>query len=93
MKIDRRNLLWATASLAMATLVGPTSSKFSLAGSDEFPWHPFTRSLLDRARQASSVDGRADDGVRRFPRGEQARTMSCGSPLVARAMKRKLQAL
>ena len=60
MKIDRRNLLWATAGLAMATLVGPTSSKFSLAGSDEFPWHPFTRSLLDRARQASSVDGRAN---------------------------------
>ena len=60
MKIDRRNLLWATAGLAMTKLVGPTSSQASLTGSDEFPWHPFTGSLLDRARQASLVDGRAN---------------------------------
>jgi hypothetical protein len=60
MKINRRNLLCATAALAMTGLVGPTSSQANLAGSDEFPWHPFTRSLLDRARQASSVDGRAN---------------------------------
>ena len=53
MKIDRRNLLWATAGLAMTKLVGPASSQASLAVSDEFPWHPITRSLLDRARQAS----------------------------------------
>ena len=63
MKIDRRNLLWATAGLAMTKLVGPTSSQASLAGSDEFPWHPFTRSLLDRARQASLVDGRANTAL------------------------------
>ena len=44
----------------MTKLVGPTFSQASLAGSVEFPWHPFTRSLLDRARQASSVDGRAN---------------------------------
>jgi hypothetical protein len=59
MKIDRRNLLWATAGLAMTTLVGPASCQASLASSNGFPWHPFTRSLLDRARQASSVNGRA----------------------------------
>jgi hypothetical protein len=63
MKIDRRKLLWATAGLAMTKLVGPTSSQASLTGSDEFPWHPFTRSLLDRARQASSVDGRANTAL------------------------------
>ena len=60
MEIDRRNLLWATAGLAMTRLVGPASSQAGLAGSDEFPWHPITRSLLDRARQASLVDGRAN---------------------------------
>lgn len=63
MKIDRRNLLWATAGLAMTKLVGRTSSQASLAGSDEFLWHPFTRLLLDRARQASSVDGRANTAL------------------------------
>ena len=57
---EDRKLLWATAGLAMTKLVGPTSSQASLPGSDEFPWHPFTRSFLDRARQASSVDGRAN---------------------------------
>ena len=63
MKIDRRKLLWATAGLAMTKLVGPTSSQASLAGSDEFLWHPFTRLLLDRARQASLVDGRANTAL------------------------------
>ena len=63
MKIDRRNLLWVTAGLAMTKLVGPASSQASLAGSDAFPWHPFTRSLLDRARQASLVDGRANTAL------------------------------
>ena len=59
MEMDRRNLLWATAGLAMTKLVGPASSQANLAGSSEFPWHPFTRSLLDRALQASLVDGQA----------------------------------
>jgi hypothetical protein len=63
MKIDRRKLLWATAGLAMTKLVGPTSSQASLTGSDQFPWHPFTGSLLDRARQASLVDGRANTAL------------------------------
>jgi hypothetical protein len=64
MRIDRRNLLrLATACLAMAKLVGPTSSQASLAGSNEFPWHPFTRSLLDRARQARLIDGRANTAL------------------------------
>ena len=63
MEIDRRNLLWATAGLAMTKVVGPASSQASLVGSDEFRWHPFTRSLLDRARQASLVDGRANTAL------------------------------
>ena len=60
MKVNRRNLLWATAGLAMTKVVGAASSQANLAGSDEFPWHPFTQSLLDRARQASLVDGRTN---------------------------------
>ena len=60
MEIDRRNLLLAMACLAMAKLVGPTFSPPRPAGLDEPPWHPLTRSLLDRARRASLVDGRAN---------------------------------
>jgi hypothetical protein len=60
MKIDRRSFLLAAACLAMAKLVGPTFGQPRPSGSDEPPWHPFTRSLLDRARQASSVDGPAN---------------------------------
>jgi hypothetical protein len=63
MKIDRRNLLWATAGLAMTKLFGRCSSQAGLVGSNEFPWHPFTRSLLDRARQASLVDGRTNTAL------------------------------
>jgi len=63
MKFDRRSFPLAAAGLAMTKLVGPASSQASLAGSDEFLWHPFTRSLLDRARQASLVDGRANTAL------------------------------
>ena len=63
MQIDRRNLLLATAGLAMTKLVGPAPSQAGLAGPDEFPWHPRTRSLLDRARQASLVDRRANTAL------------------------------
>ena len=60
MKIDRRSLLSATARLAMMKLVGPAFGYASRIGSVEFPWHPFTRSLLDRARRASSARTRVD---------------------------------
>ena len=60
MEIDRRNLLLATAGLAMVKLVEPTFSPPRHAGLDKPPWHPLTRSLLDRARRASLVDGRAN---------------------------------
>jgi hypothetical protein len=69
MKIDRRSLLSATACLAMAKLVGPTFGHPRPSGSDEPPWHPFTRSLLDRARRASSARGPVDTaGVERVIR-------------------------
>jgi len=51
MDIDRRSLLRATAGLALTGLVGPA---------DVDGWHPLTRSLLDRARRASSAPGPAD---------------------------------
>ena len=63
MSINRRKLLLAMAGLTMTRLVGPASSQANLAGSNEFPWHPFTRSLLNRARQASLVDGRANTAL------------------------------
>lgn len=59
MEIDRRKLLSASASLAMVKLVGPAFRPLRLAGFEP-AWHPFTRSLLDRARRASLVDGRAN---------------------------------
>jgi hypothetical protein len=82
MKIDRRNLLWATAGLAMTKLVGPASSQASLAGSDEFPWHPITRSLLDRARQASLVNGRANRTPIEHLLHQEADTQGYGEPPV-----------
>ena len=60
MEIDRRKLLLATAGLAVVNLVGPAFGPPRPAGSDEPAWHPLTRSLLDRARRASLVDGRAN---------------------------------
>ena len=60
MEIDRRNLFLATAGLAMAKLVGPTFGLPRTTGLDDPPWHPITRSLLDRARRGSLVDGRAN---------------------------------
>jgi hypothetical protein len=65
MKIDRRNLLWATAGLAMTKLIGHPRP----AGSDEPPWYPLTRALLDRARRANSARGPVDTtGIERVIR-------------------------
>jgi hypothetical protein len=60
MEIDRRKLLSATASLAIVKPVGPAFRPHRLAGLDEPAGHPLTRSLLDQARRASLVDGRAN---------------------------------
>lgn len=62
MKVNRRNLLWASAGLAITKLVGPTPSQ-ALVGSDKFLWRPFTRSLLDRARRANLMDGRTNTAL------------------------------
>lgn len=82
MEIDRRNLLWATAGLAMTKLVGPASSQAGLAGADEFPWHPITRSLLDRARQACSVDCRANRSLIEHLIHQEADTQGYANPPV-----------
>jgi hypothetical protein len=82
MRINRRNLLWATAGLAMTKLVGPASSQASLAGSDEFLWHPFTRSLLYRARQASLVDGRANTVLIERLIHQEVRIQACKPPVI-----------
>ncbi len=63
MDIERRSLLRATFWLALSELPGPVGLS-TLPETDETPpvpaWHPLTRSLLDRARKASSAEGRAD---------------------------------
>ena len=63
MDIDRRRLLGATASLALTGSARPLGAS-TPAGADEIPvapsWHPLTRSLLCRARRASSAVGPAD---------------------------------
>ena len=44
--------------------VGRTRLKSGRPGwLEEVPWHPFTRSLLDRALRASLVDGRANTAL------------------------------
>jgi hypothetical protein len=51
MNIDRRRLLAGTAGMALAGLFGP---------GDAGPWHPLTRSLLDRARRVKSASRPTD---------------------------------
>jgi hypothetical protein len=59
MDIDRRRLLGATACLALTGLARPLGAS-TPADADKIPvappWHPLTRSLLHRARRASSAD-------------------------------------
>jgi hypothetical protein len=82
MKIDRRSLLSATACLALAKLVGPTFGHPRPTSSDGPPWHPFTRSLLERARRANSARGLADTaGVERVIRNT-AGAQGCADPPV-----------
>lgn len=78
--IDRRRLLAGTACLALAVLPGPRGGE-NPAGTDEIPsappWHPLTRSLLDRARRANSVNGRSNTAsIERIVR-EVAGARSC----------------
>ena len=83
MKIDRRSLLSATACLAMMKLVGPAFGYASRIGSVEFPWHPFTRSLLDRARRASSARTRVDTtGVEQVIREMSGAQRYANSPVI-----------
>jgi hypothetical protein len=86
MDIDRRRLLSATACLALSELVGPTFVRAPRAGTDEPritpSWHPLTRSLLHRARRASSAYGPVDSaGVERVIR-EMAGAQGCANPPV-----------
>jgi hypothetical protein len=55
MEFERRELLAGAASLSLARLipslgVGPPRDEMPV--STEHPWHPLTRSLLDRASRA-----------------------------------------
>jgi hypothetical protein len=83
MNIDRRRLLSATACLTLTGMVGDAPSR---AGTDakpvSLPWHPLTRSLLDRARRANCVDGRADTASVERLRLRMAGAQACASPPV-----------
>ncbi|XIA65744.1 hypothetical protein ACFIOY_05785 [Bradyrhizobium sp. TZ2] len=77
MDIDRRKLLAGTACLALTGLVEPAVA-YCRADTAECheapPWHPLTRSLLDRARRANTIDGRANtDSIERLIRTSQGR--------------------
>jgi hypothetical protein len=82
MEIDRRELLSATASLAIAKLVGPTFALPRTIGLDDPPWHPITGSLLDRARQASLVDGRTNRALIEHLIHQEADTQGYAEPPV-----------
>ena len=82
MEIDRRNLLSATACLAMAKLVGPTFALPRTIGLDDPPWHPITRSLLDRAQRGILVDGRANRALIERLIHQEADTQSYANPPV-----------
>lgn len=63
MDIDRRRLLEATACLTLTGLARPLGASTPADADtipDTPPWHPLTRSLLHRARRASSADGPAN---------------------------------
>jgi hypothetical protein len=66
MDIDRKSLLGTIFCLALSGL-RKLFDLSTLPEADETPvvpgWHPLTRSLLDRARKASSVHGRADPSL------------------------------
>ena len=81
MDIDRRRFLSTTACLALTGVAGPL-----VADADEIPvappWHPLTRSLLDRARHANSADGPADTArIERIVR-DTAVSQGCANPPV-----------
>jgi hypothetical protein len=85
MDIDRRKLLAGSTCLALAGLV---ESAVTYCRSDtaerheEPPWHPLTRSLLDRARRANATDGRADTAsIERLIR-DVASAQGCVNPPV-----------
>jgi hypothetical protein len=85
MDIDRRRLLRATGCLALTGLAGQLEAS-SRADTNEIPvapsWHRLTRSLLHRARRASSADGRTDTArVERVIR-ETASAQGCANPPV-----------
>jgi hypothetical protein len=72
MEIDRRKLLSASAYLALVNLVRLTFGPPRPAGSDAPTWPPLTRSLLDRARRASLVAGRANRALIERPIHKEA---------------------
>jgi hypothetical protein len=60
MDIDRRQLLSATAGLALTEVLGPGDAR---------QWHPLTRSLIERARRVGAAPRTADKlGIERVIR-------------------------
>jgi hypothetical protein len=83
--IDRRKLLAGSACLALTGLVEPAVAycRVDTTACDEAPpWHPLTRSLLDRARRANTIDGRANAANTERLIRDVARAQGCANPLV-----------
>jgi hypothetical protein len=85
MDIDRRRLLGATACLALTGLGRPFAAS-TRAVANEIPvaprWHPLTRSLLHRARRASSADGGTDTSRIEHVIRDMAGAQGCTKPPV-----------
>jgi hypothetical protein len=75
MKIRRRELLAGVATLSLATLAGSLNSDHADgAVTSNRPWHPLTRSLLDRAARAGRrVDRPRLERIVREVAGERGR--------------------
>jgi hypothetical protein len=80
MDIDRRKLLASSAGLALTGLVEPAVAhpRTDTTSRDEAPpWHPLTRSLLDRARRANRIDRRANTAIIERLIRDVARAQGC----------------
>jgi hypothetical protein len=85
MHIDRRRLPKATACLALMGLDAPLGAGTPADGDGDpavLSWHALNRSLLGRARRASTADSPADKaGIERLIRDAARRRAASTFPL------------
>ncbi|WP_426530478.1 hypothetical protein [Bradyrhizobium sp. McL0615] len=85
MDIDRRKVLAGSFCLALESWTGNTVVDLRpgiVASMETTPWHPLTRSLLDRAQRANAADGRANTASIERTIRDVARVRGCANPPV-----------